>query len=155
VKSLSTLILNLFGLLLAAVGFELGSVWPCHLGLLLGIVGIGISAFAAIRQYRESRPFVYEFSESSWEPSPSWKPPPPGAPSLNWDPKPSWDLSWSEEFVLNVPEKKHARGRNTVTNVYRSTQAGFEEVKCGQSVTSSGNILITAAFRFTGKLVIK
>ena len=135
-RSLATLILILIGLVLAAIGFELGGAWPYHMGLLLGLGGTSISAVAAIRQYRETHPFVYVFSESDWEE------------------RPSRTVS-GPEFVLEVPESEHAKGRHTVTNVFQATETGFAEVGCGQDVTSSGSILISASIRFSGKVIIK
>ena len=135
-RSPATLILILIGLVLAAVGFELGSSWPSQLGLILGLVATGVSAVAAIMQYRESRPFVYKFSESDWEE------------------RPSQTVS-GPEFVLEVPESDHTKGKHTVTNVFLATESGFAEVGCGQDVTSSGNVLITATSPFTGKVIIK
>jgi hypothetical protein len=135
-RSLATLVLILTGLILAAVGFELGSPWPYQMGLILGLGATGVSAVAAIRQYRESLPFVYEFSES------------------NWKERPSQTVS-GPQFVLEVPESEHAKGKHTVTDVFKDTEFGFDEVMCGQGVTSSGSVFITASSRFSGKVIVK
>ncbi len=136
-----TLILILAGLVLAVVGFELGGDWPYQAGRILGVGGTGVSAVAAIRQYRESRPFVYKFSESDWEALPP-KPPPE-------------DLQ-GPEFRLEVPQSKHKKGTNPVTEVFMTTENGFEPVGCGEEVTSAGDVLVFVTHQgISGKLVIR
>jgi hypothetical protein len=136
VRNLATLTLILIGLVLAVVGFEFGSSWPYQMGLILGLGATGVSAVAAFRQYRESLPFVYEFSEADWQE------------------RPSQTISGSE-FFLEVPESEHAKGKNTVTHVFGVTESGFGVVTCGQDVTKAGNVLIIASKRFSGKVIIK
>jgi hypothetical protein len=115
-----TLVFIIAGLVLAAVGFELGTAWPYHLGQLLGWIGIVISAVAAIRQYFEQRPFTYYFSEQSWKPS------------------------GDDQMVLEIPKSKHRKGRTpSGTTVYLPTDSGgYEEIECGVDVTSSGTVRI-------------
>jgi hypothetical protein len=102
-RSFVTLAFIIAGLVLAAVGFEIGVAWPVHAGQLLGWLGIGISAVAAIRQYREQRSFEYDFSESTWKPT-----------GNEYD-----------EYVLEIPRSEHHKGRTPAsTTVYMPTDSG-------------------------------
>ena len=125
-----TLILIILGLLLSVLGFEYGDSWPCSFGPLTGWLGTLISALSAVRQYRESTPHQFIFTEATWRPVGS-------------------------DFQLEVPTKRHSKGTAATTVIYRATPSGFEEIICGLSVTSSGNVLVSANLRFSGKAVIK
>jgi hypothetical protein len=132
VGSFVTLVFILAGLVLAAVGFEIGATWPWHAGQLLGWLGIGISAVAAIRQYFDQQPFVYDFSETSWKPL-------------------------GDEFVLEIPKSEHNKGRTPAgTTAYVPTNSGgYEVIKYGVDVTSSGTVRITGGKPLPGRVVIK
>jgi hypothetical protein len=130
---LATLIFALAGLGLAAVGFELGAAWPCHAGQLLGWMGIGISAVAVIRQYRETRSFTYDFAESHWTPT-------------------------ADGVVLEIPRSEHKKGRTPAsTTVYWLTDSGaYEEATHGVGVTPTGTALrITGTKPASGRVVMK
>ena len=121
------------GLILAAVGFEIGDAWPYHAGSLLGWMGIVVSAVAAIRQYREQRPFEYDFYEQSWK-------------------------ALDDEFVLEIPKSLHGKGKTPAEpTVLMAREAGeYEPVYCGVSVTASGTVRIFISSKpFHGRLVIK
>jgi hypothetical protein len=131
---LVTLAFVLAGLCVAAVGFELGGAWPYHAGQLLGWTGIVISAVAAIRQYREQRPFVYDFSEQEWKPA-------------------------GDEMVLEIPKNQHRKGRTPggITVYLPTDSGGYEEIMCGLDVTSSGTVRIWIGGNkpLSGRVVIK
>jgi hypothetical protein len=130
---LATLILILAGLIIAALGFEIGTAWPWHAGQLLGWTGIVISALAAIRQYFEQRSFTYDFSEQSWKPS-------------------------GDELVLEIPKTEHRKGRTPADpTVYQANDSGgYVPVECGVDVTSSGSVRIWIRGKpFSGRVVIK
>ena len=126
---LVTLGFVLIGLIIAAVGFEIGTAWPWHAGQLLGWTGIVISALAAIRQYFEQRSFTYDFSEQSWKP-------------------------FADGYVLEIPKSEHRKGKTPAsTTVYYPTDSGgYKPVGCGEDITSSGTVRITiAANLFLGR----
>jgi hypothetical protein len=128
-----TLAFIIAGLVLAAVGFEIGGAWPYHAGQLLGWLGIGISAVAAIRQAREQRSFEYDFSESDWKPLEG------------------------NQFVLEIPKSEHKKGRTPAsTTVYQPTDSGgYQKVTGGVYATPSGTVCITVTKPFSGRVVIK
>ena len=69
VGNLVTLIFAIAGLILVTLGFVLGDPLPDCVKQLLGWSGPGwagivISVVAIIRQYRETRSFPYDFTES-------------------------------------------------------------------------------------------
>jgi hypothetical protein len=137
VGNLITLILAIAGLILVTLGFALGDPWPVCAKQLVGWAGIGwagifISVVAIVRQYRETRSFTYDFSESTWNPS-------------------------GDEYVLEIPKSKHKKGRTPASiTVYQPTESGgYQEVMCGVHATPSGTVRITATKPFSGRVVIK
>jgi hypothetical protein len=138
VGNLITLILAIAGLVLVTLGFALGDPWPVCVKQLLGWAGIGwvgivISVVAIIRQYRETRSFTYDFSESTWKPS-------------------------GDQYVLEIPRSEHNKGRTPAsTTVYEPTDSGgYQEIECGVDVTSSGTVRVWIGHRtFSGRVVIK
>ena len=139
--NLITLILAIAGLVLVTLGFALGDPWPEGVKHLLGWAGIGwagivISVVAIIRQYRETRSFTYDFSESTWK------------PSGNED----------HEYFLEIPRSEHNKGRTPAsTTVYMPTDSGgYQEVECGVDVTPSGTVRVWIGPKtFSGRVVIK
>ena len=135
---LVTLAFAIAGLILATLGFALGDPWPDCVKQLLGWSGIGwvgiiISVVAIIRQYRETRSFTYDFSESTWKPS-------------------------GDEYVLEIPRSEHNKGRTPAsTTVYMPTDSGgYEEVMCGVDVTPSGTVRVWIGPKtISGRVVIK
>jgi hypothetical protein len=129
---LVTLAFVLAGLCLAALGFELGGAWPYYAGQLLGWTGIVISAVAAIRQYREQRPFIHDFSEQEWNPSP-------------------------DGFVLEIPKSEHDKGNTpaVIATYYPTDSGGHGRIEYGEEVTSSGTVRITGGKPRSGRVVIK
>ncbi len=121
------------GAVLAVVGFEFGDKWPYHLGLIVGVGGTNLTIFAAIRQFREARPFTCYVSESSWKPL-------------------------ADQFVLEIPESEHRKGRTPAdpTVYFPTASGGYEVVECGVEVTASGTVRITIGGKpFSGRVVIK
>ena len=133
-----TLILAIAGLILVTLGFALGDAWPVCVKQLIGWAGIGwagivISVVAIIRQYRETRSFTYDFSESTWKPA-------------------------GDGYVLEIPRSEHNKGRTPAsTTVYQPTDSGgYEEVGCGVDVTPSGTVRVWIDPEpFSGRVVIK
>lgn len=129
-RRMLTLSLVWLGLVLAAVGFELGSAWPYHSGAVLGWAGIVLSAVAAYLQYRDATPFEYPFTEASWEPL------------------------GPEEVCLEIAPSEHGKGRGASVRVYNG--AG-EEVHPDITVDpAAGWVLIAARehARLSGRVVI-
>jgi len=139
VSSRVTLIFTITGIVFVTLGFALGSPWPVHVEQLLGWSGIGwagvfISVVSAIRQYRETRSFTYDFTESDWK-------------TLGGD-----------EYVLEIPKSELKKGSTPAsTTVYWPTDSGgYQEVMCGGDVTSSGTVRIEIAVKpFSGRVIIK
>jgi hypothetical protein len=138
VGSRVTLIFTIAGVILATLGFALGDPWPDCVKQLLGWSGIGwvgicITVVSSIRQYRETRSFTYDFSESTWKPA-------------------------GDGYVLEIPRSEHNKGRTPAsTTVYQPTDSGgYQEVGCGVDVTPSGTVRIGIDPQpFSGRVVIK
>ncbi len=133
-----TLIFTIAGVILATLGFALGDPWPdCVKQLLgwseIGWVGICITVVSSIRQYRETRSFTYDFSESTWKPASG------------------------DQYVLEIPRSEHNKGKTPAsTTVYMPTDSGgYEEIMCGVDVTLSGTVRIWTTQAFSGRVVIK
>ena len=134
-----TLALVLLGLVLAAVGFELGGAWPYCLGARLGWAGVVLSAVGAYLQYRETGSFVHQFTEASWEPRIGY--PEDGAEGIPMG------------FSLKIPASHHGKGRGASVEVY---QAEGLKVETDVEVnTESGVMYLGAMAPFVGRVVIK
>ncbi len=134
-KRVYALVLGVLGVLLAAVGFEIGDAWPYHLGQILGGVGTVGSLWALVLQYREGSPFEYPFTEASWK------------------------LRGPDQICVQIAGSEHGKGRNPSATIYEKDESTgrYEEVGCGVEVEPSGTVSILAArrARFAGKAVIR
>ena len=127
---MTSLAVTILGILLAAIGFELGDSWPYHAGTMLGYVGTAMSMLGAFMQYQESKPHEHPFSESSWQPT-------------------------GDGFAVHIPSLHHrCRAAATVTVLQRSG-TGYEEVMCGVKSTASGGVVVEANVPFSGKVVVR
>jgi hypothetical protein len=124
------LAITITGILLAAIGFELGGSWPYKSGTLLGCVATILSIIGAWLQYQESKPYEHHFSENSWEPI-------------------------EDGYAIHISVRRHRKGRATTTTVFQKTGTGYEEVICGIKSTSAGGVVVEATKPFTGKLVVR
>jgi hypothetical protein len=134
-RGVYALVLGVFGIALAVVGFEFGDPWPYHLGQILGCVGTIGSLCALWLQYREGAPFEYPFTESSWKPH------------------------GPDQFCLEIARSEHGKGRSPTVTVYGEDEAtgGYAEVMCGLRVDPSGTVslFVTSHSRLSGKAVIR
>lgn len=120
------LLIVLVGLVVAAVGGLLPSVPTV-------IVGTVLSAFGAVWQYRDSRPFVLAFSTDSWVP----------------------DGPEGYGHTILVPARQHHHGKNVTVTVYAKTGPSYEVVLGDVQADCDGQLTLhIAAPPFVGKLVV-
>jgi hypothetical protein len=138
VGSRVTLIFTIAGVILATLGFALGDPWPDCVKQLLGWSGIGwvgicITVVSSIRQYRETRSFTCDFSESTWKPASG------------------------DQYILEIPRSEHNKGKTPAsTTVYMPTDSGgYEKVDGDVDVTESGTVRVWVTKPFSGRVVIK
>lgn len=126
------LILSAVGAIMTAYGLsdglnQLGS----NSGRILGWLGVIITVFAAIFQYRHSKPFEVNFTEQSWQ------------------------MQTEHDYILHILSSQHAKGANATATVYLANEKGHEEVMCEVHTKDGGDIEIQANKPFKGKLLIR
>jgi hypothetical protein len=133
VGNLITLILAIAGLILVTLGFALSDPWPVCAKQLIGWAGIGwarifISVAGIVRQYRETRSFTYDFTESDWTPT-------------------------DDGIVLEIPKAKHKKAellpKQPCINLLdlvgvRKSCAEYTQRRQEQSVLRSPNLFLGA-----------
>jgi len=124
-RSKTIFALTVLGVVLSAIGFDLGHVWR-----VLGAIGILLSIAAAWWQYKEPRRFELNVSEETWR------------------------YVSNRLYELKIDAATHQRGFSASVEVYQSNGDTFEKVECDASLTESGSVVIHSSHAISGKIVI-
>lgn len=129
-----TLVLSITGLLITATAFAFGGLW----GNLIGSVATLVSAWAMLRQYKETKVFELVFDEKSWQK------------------KEAIEYANQTEYGISITASKHRKGKSPIFAVYKKADDGeFSIVGVEKNISISGDMTIASKLPFDGKVVIK
>ncbi len=122
--------MGLLSYLLTIIGIIVGVAGAVAQQTGLVVVGALLSSVGATGQYRLSKPFIKEFTESDW-------------------------IKAGDEYVITIPARKHLRGRGVVPKVYMLNGGIYEAVELDETEEKDGSFQLSASQTFRGRAVLK
>lgn len=116
-------------LLITVVGILLGLAASLGNIVWLSVLAAVVALMGAYAQYRDTMPYEFIFSGSSWQRAGSG-------------------------FKLVIPKEQHKKSNPTAT-VFKGENQTYEEVDCDISADTTGAIVLRATIPFEGKVLIK